>query len=161
MPDFFLRKYYFIADPHAFYSDNISLTKTTSSNTSYNKNNGYPIYYQLLSSPSIRVQLKNFSQFNWNHVLIHVNTVKRSLRLVTNFNYYYPEIFLESINTVTNINLQRLVFCSNNEKCNAKSIDYLPNVYWGAAYYKDIRISDGINWNFFNTQEYINNSYFI
>lgn len=159
LPDFALKKYYFIADPHVIYSDNISLTKVTSANQNFNKNMGYPIYYQLLSNPLVKVQLQNFSQFNWNHILIHVNTVKRTLRVVTNFNYYYPDILIDPVNTVTDINLNKFAFCSNNVGCAASyNKEYLNNVYWGAAFYKDIRVSEGINWNFFNTQEYINKS---
>ena len=161
MPDNYTKKYYLIADPHAFYSDNISLISTKStSNNNFNKNTNYPVYYQFLTNPNVKVQLKGFSQFNWNHILIHVNTVKRTLRLVTNFNYYYPELLIDPVHPAIDINLQKLVFCSNNASCSASSTTstYLNNVFWGAAFYKDLRVSDGINSNFFVSQEYINKS---
>lgn len=154
-PEFYSKKYYFIADPHIIYAEPISLTSVTSTNQTFNKNFGYNIYYQLLTSLNYKIQLTNFSQFNWNHVLIHFDSVKRNFKVVTNFNYYTPSFQLINANSAINFTLQKLVFCSNNAFCSAASNkEYLTNIVWGAAFYKDIRISDGTNWNFFNSQEY-------
>jgi len=160
MPDFFSKKYYMIADPHVFYSDSNSLLTTSTTNANFNKNLNYPVYYQLLTNPNFKVQLKGFSQFNWNHVLIHVNTIKRTLRLVTNFNYYTPDLLIDPVHPSIDISLRKLVFCSSNSSCSASSStsQYLNNIWWGAAFYKDLRLSDGINSNFFVSQEYINKS---
>ena len=152
------KKYYFIADPHVIYSEPISLTSISSSNTSFNKNMEYAIYYQMLSRTSIKFQLKNISQFNWNHILIHSNFKTRSFKVVTNFNYYYPEFSMDNFDSSYDLNLQlqKTIFCSNNEFCGGLTNKaYLNNVFWGAAFYKDLRLSEGTNWNFFNSQEYI------
>lgn len=160
MPDFFAKKYYLIADPHVIYSDNISLSQISSTNRNFSRNTNYPVYYQLLTNPNTKVQLKGFSQFNWNHILIHVDKVKRTLRVVTNFNYYTPDISIDPVNPSIDTSLKRLVFCSKDSDCPASSINnkYLYNIFWGAAFYKDLRISEGINSNFFVSQEIINQS---
>lgn len=110
----------------------------------------------MLSKPQVKVELKNFSQFNWNHFLIHVNYVKRSFRVVTNFNYYNADFASEGFDSDLEIKLQskNIIFCSNNDFCDVDK-SYLNNVAWGAAFYKDLRLSDGAKWNFFSSQVYI------
>lgn len=161
IPDNF-KKYYFIADPHVIYSEPLSLSSVNSStNPTFNKNTGYAIYYQMISRPAIKVQLKNFSQFNWNHVLIHSNYQKKVFRVITNFNFYNPDYALDNFDNVFEINSQnqKIIFCSKDSFCSALGNRlYLTNVAWGAAYYKDLRLSEGTNWNFFIAQEYISGS---
>ncbi len=157
IPDTF-KKYYFIADPHVFYAEAISLQTISLNNQTYNQNNGYAMYYQMLSRPSIKVQLKYFSQFNWNHILLHVNYQKKIFRLITNFNYYSPDYSLDNFdnNFESNSQIQKFSFCSNYDFCNqGNNRLYLNNIAWGAAYYKDMRINDGYAWNFFTSQEYV------
>lgn len=157
IPDNF-KKYYFIADPHVIYAEPVSLQNISLTNQAFNQNNGYTVYYQMLTRPAIKVQLKFFSQFNWNHVLLHVNYQKKIFRLITNFNYYTPDYSLNDFDSTfeANSQIQKIFFCSNNEFCGAlANRQYLNNISWGAAYYKDLRLSEGFNWNFFTSQEFI------
>jgi len=143
-------KYYFIADPHVIYFDPADLSVTDSVN---NSNLGYNLYYQLLTNPLIKVRLTNISQFNWNHIAIHVDLISRNLRVITNFNIFTPEVKVDNINTFYKLEFNRIVFCSNSD-CIKNTNGYLTNIAWGAAFYKSIRVSDGINYNPSNSIEY-------
>ena len=143
-------KYYFIGDPHVLYYDPTDAGNTSTLN---NSNFGYNIYYQLLTMPSVKVKLTNLSQFNWNHVSIHVDLVNRNLKVITNFNYFNPEVKIEKISSGINLNFSRIMFCSNSN-CNTLFPGYLTNIEWGAAFYKNIRISDGINYNPWTSLDY-------
>lgn len=155
IPDNF-KKYYFISDPHSIYAEPVSLTTIKEDNQDFNRNNGYKVYYQMLSNPEIKVELKNFSQFNWNHVLIHMNNVSKNFRVVTNFNYYNADYAVDGFDFgfETKAKSKNIIFCSNNQFCNVDK-KYLDNIAWGAAFYKDLRLSEGTTWNFFSSQEYI------
>lgn len=147
-------KYYFIGDPHAIYFD----PNDTSTTAATQKTNlGYNIYYQLFGLPNSKVKLVNFSQFNWNHISIHVDLVNRNLRVYTNFNFYYPEVKLDNIPSGVDISFNRLVFCS---KSSCITSGYFNNIFWGAAYYKDLKINDGINYNPFASVDDYSSMYF-
>jgi len=143
-------KYYFIGDPHVIYNDP---RDTSVSERVNNSNLGYNLYYQLLSSPLVKVRLRNISQFNWNHVSIHVDLLNRNLRVYTNFNLWDPEVKLDNIHPSVDLGFNRVVFCSTSE-CIRNSSNYLTNIAWGAAFYKFIRVSDGINYNPWDSLEY-------
>lgn len=79
-------------------------------------------------------------------------------KIITNFNYYNPDISISSwdLNFPNNIAMQKLIFCSNDTLCAALTNRYyLTNVFWGAAFYKNMRLNEGNNWNFFSSTEYI------
>jgi len=155
------KKYYLIADPHVIYSEPNSLLSQTPNNQNFNRNMGYTVYYQMLTNLSVRVQLKNFSQFNWNHVMIQLNSDKKIFRVITNFNFFNPDFSSNNFDSTFSSNalLKKIVFCSNNDSCpGTTNKNYLNNVTWGAALYKDLRISEGSNWNYHILQESISQS---
>jgi len=147
-------KYYFIGDPHVIYNDP---QDTSISDRINNSNLGYNLYYQLLTMPQVKVRLTNISQFNWNHVAIHVDLVNRNLRVYTNFNFFNPEVKLDNIVPNIDLNFYRIIFCSTSN-CIKNQTNYLTNIAWGAAFYKFIRVNDGINYNPWDGLEYLSST---
>lgn len=150
-------KYYFVGDPHVIYYDASDTTITDKIN---NSNLGYNLYYRLLSFSSVKVKLTNISQFNWNHVSIHVDLLNRKLRLYTNYNLFSPDFILDNIPNSVDLSFNKIAFCSSSS-CISSPSGYLTDIHWGAAFYKNLRISDGINYNPWNALENYSNTYII
>lgn len=136
------RKYYFIGDPHIIYYQADSTTTTATDNS----NLTYSLYYELATwtNPATKVKLTGISQFNWNHISIHADLINRDLQVITNYNNFNPAVLLNKIPSFVDLDFKRIMFCSRN--C-TPSNSLIKNINWGAAWYKSITVSDGINFN--------------
>jgi hypothetical protein len=145
------RKFYFIGDPHIIYYE----ADTTTTTTTDSLNLTYSLYYELVTwksvKPPTKVKLIGISQFNWNHISIHADLVNRNLEVVSNYNYFNPQVKLVNVPTFVDLSFKRIMFCSTN--CTPTSSE-INNINWGAAWYKSITIADGINYNQWSAIDY-------
>ncbi len=142
-------KYYFVAEPHTIYLDT---TSTTIVQTGANvPANYYNIVYQHASTPTMKGTLLSFNPSEWNLITIHVNLLVRSLRVYSNSNFLNPDLKFDNVSSSVNLNIGRMLWCStygsqsDNTLCS--SYTYASNMFWGAAFYKDIKVMDGANAN--------------
>jgi hypothetical protein len=143
------RKYYFILEPHSIYLDtannNYAQTGQTIPSGFYN------IVYENIHSTALKGTLYSINPNTWNIITIQVNLLNHSLRVYTNNNLFTPDIKIDNIPTTVKLIPTKLVFCSiqgqssDNTLCSTSS--YASNLSWGAAFYKDIKIWDGVNTN--------------
>ena len=143
------KKYYFIGDPHVIYYKSDS---TTTSSTD-NGNLTYSLYYELVTwkVPAATVKLVGVSQFNWNHISIHVDLLAHNSQVVVNYNNFNPAVKYTGIPTNVDLNFKKIMFCSTN--CTPSNSD-IKNINWGAAWYKSITVADGINYNQWVAKDY-------
>jgi hypothetical protein len=151
------RKYYFIGDPHIIYYEADSTTSTSSDNS----NLTYSLFYELVTwksiNPRTKIKITGISQFNWNHVSIHADLVNRNLNIVINYNTFNPIVKFVNIPSNIELDLKRISFCSRN--CTPANSD-ISFINWGAAWYKSITVSDGINYNPWNAIDSSSKMYF-
>lgn len=143
------RKYYFIGDPHIIYYEADSTTTTATDNA----NLTYSLYYELVTwtVPGAKVKLTGISQFNWNHISIHADLLNRKLDIAINYNTFNPAVKFRNIPNGVDLSFRKIMFCSNN--C-TPSNSIIKNINWGAAWYKSIRVADGINFNPWGALDY-------
>ena len=148
------KKFYFIADPHViYYEASASTTAATDKG-----NLTYSLYYELVTwaSPSAKVKLIGVSQYNWTHISIHVDLVNRSSQVVVNYNNFNPAVKFTNILPNVSLDFKKIMFCSTN--C-TPSNSPINNINWGAAWYKSITASDGINYNQWVAKDYATQDY--
>jgi hypothetical protein len=143
------KKFYFIGDPHVIY---YKADSTTTSSTD-NGNLTYSLYYELITwkVPSAKVKLTGVSQFNWNHISIHVDLLKKNSQVVVNYNNFNPAVKYTNIPSNVDLSFKKIMFCSTN--CTAPNSD-LKYIQWGAAWYRSITVADGINYNQWVAKDY-------
>jgi hypothetical protein len=147
------KKYYFIMDPHALYED-------PSWESGTDPNRPYTLIYEVVpqSNSSIK-QTISFSRFNWNYVAIHVNFSQNYLKFYTNFNTMSPTFTNTNIKNLK-LTLNNVLFCSSKTNCNSGTgVNAYTDVFWGAAFYKNLRIWGGVNTNSWVVHEYSQNTF--
>lgn len=95
---------------------------------------------------------------NWNHIAINVNHLIKSLYVYTNFNLFNPDISYPKLHPAIDLQLKRLAFC-NSGTCYPSELTYTQFVFWGAAFYKNIRIWDGASTNAWVMMDYLSLKY--
>jgi hypothetical protein len=155
------RKYYFIMEPHTIYLDT---TSNTFAQTGATVPSGfYNIVYQNINNTDYKGSIFSFNPNTWNVITIQVNLVNRSLKVFSNYNFITPDIKIENIPTSVKLELTKLVFCSTQGKASDNSLcstaSYANDLSWGAAFYRDIKIWDGVNATPWLIQENDNKSF--
>jgi hypothetical protein len=138
------KKFYFVAYPHIIYST-ISTGTITNEDTLF--------YYENIKTGN-KVNISNLVNFNWNIIIFHYNENTKTFLLIIN-NKIEPLAFSSKNAEVSSYELQKIVFCVDNSKCKNNKITHNLNddFVWGSAYYKNLKIYDGIQQNFATFQE--------
>jgi len=119
------KNYYLFAYPHSLYIDSGATVMN----------------YQSLMDNTATTTLPGFNYYEWNHVIIYVNSIpdnelKKSISLYTNFDIINPaKIF--KMNSQLDLKLQGFNFC--NGTCTVSGVSYT-GINWGSAFYKKMRI---------------------
>lgn len=132
-------RYYFVAYPHIIYSQAPYTLPLINLDTNF-------FYFNVMTNQ--RIKITGLSNFNFNLISISHNEQTKQFRLIINNNYKTPAVAID--NTVpSQYTFSKLMFCANNSKCtNNNTSALLPNEYiWGSAFYKDLRIHNGVLYN--------------
>lgn len=134
-----LLRYYFVAFPHIIYSEVPYTLPLNNIDSNF-------IYYNIVLNKKIKIS--GLSNFNFNMITIHYNENTKEFRLIVNNNTKTPAVSIDDA-LPANFIFKKLMFCANSSKCtNTSSSSLLPNEFiWGSAYYRDLRIYNGIFYN--------------
>lgn len=146
------KRLYFVAYPHIISAEVASGDKVDDMSTIPNIGTNY--YYENIQTGT-RINISNLVNFNWNTIAFHYNEKIKTFKLIINNDTEKPA-FQSSTANETSYYLRKIVFCRDNSKCHTTLNDYnLNNNYiWGAAYYKDLKIYNGLSQNYKNFQEH-------
>jgi hypothetical protein len=139
------KRLYFVAYPHIIYS--------TLQNNSNLINEDKLFYYENIQTGA-RVNISNLVNFNWNLITMHYHEKTNTFKLIINNDSYNPA-YMSSTAQITSYELRKILFCADNLKCKTILNDFNLNddYIWGSAFYKDLKINDGIIHNYINFQE--------
>ena len=121
------KEYYFRSDPHSIFL-----------NTSTN------IFYYQFKETQIIKEIAGLNSYEWNKFYIRTRINQKQIDLFLNFEIVNPKFTLNQDNDLSpraDLQLNRIVFCSRHFNDN-KGYCKNPNVNWGSAYYKNIRVWD-------------------
>ena len=137
------KEYYFYSTPHSIYQKSSAF------------------YYGIIGDESKNKQLNNIHSFEWNKIVIKTTLGSSSGQSVIIYvNYNFDETAnITGIPDSTNMQLSYISFCSNPS--NGKCVDgsESTNIYWGSAYYSNIRVWDLLNSDILTVQAFNNKFY--
>lgn len=142
------KRFYFVAYPHV-----ISSNAPDVNNPREIINNGNEYFYENLITGN-RVRISNLVNFNWNLITFHYNENNLTFKLIVNNDIEKP-VFTSNVAQPTAYELRKILFCANNKNCKTLLEDYnlSDNFIWGSAYYRNLKIYDGVIENYINFQE--------
>ena len=134
------KQYYFYSQPHSLYHD-------------YSTN----IYYYRIIGDTNDYQLSDIHSYEWNKIVIRtVLGSSSSVIVYVNYNLDTPSVQISGISK--NMKLSYISFCTDSNNGNCKK-DATETIYWGSAYYKNIRVWDLLNTDILFVQAF-NNKYY-
>jgi hypothetical protein len=138
-------RYYLIAFPHVIYAQTPNKLPLVNLDTNF-------FYFNALTNQ--RIKITGLSNFNFNLISIFYNEQTKQFRLILNNNYKTPAVAIDEAAPNQNL-LMKLIFCPNGNKCNNVSVNTsLPNEFiWGSAFYKDLKVFNGVVYNYFTYEE--------
>ena len=135
-------EYYLWSNPHILYK------------------NGSTFYYAFYSDINNPEKIEGINLYEWNKLLIEVKIISNTNKIIKvylNFDLNNPRI-TKPITNNSNVMLNTIGFCStpDNGECQPSGT----NIYWGSAYYKNLRIWDLSKASLQTVQSYNNKQYF-
>ena len=117
------KEYYFRTNVHSFFME-----------TDFNN-----FYYEFGDDDAVR-QVAGLNDYEWNKFYIRTRFSERQIDLFLNFDIVNPKFTLteDDIGATTELSLQRISFCSRAENGDCGDT----GIYWGSAYYRNIRVWD-------------------
>ena len=121
------KEYYFRTDPHSIYMNTLT-----------------NIFYYEFKNNIILKEISGLSEYEWNKFYIRTKIIEKQIDLFLNYEIDNPKFTINndnglSLSAVLQIN--NISFCSRYYNDN-QNLCTSPNINWGSAYYKNIRIWD-------------------
>ena len=138
-------EYYFYSTPHSIYHNTLE--------------NEY--YYEIIGNSYYKYKLSDISRYEWNKIVIRTtlgSTTGQNVIVYVNYNLNTPAAQFSGIPDSINMQLQYISFCSNKDNGYCTSAG-TANIYWGSAYYRNIRVWDLLSADILVVQAF-NNKYY-
>lgn len=139
------KRLYFFAFPHIISSETRNNEFLNNQDTNY--------HYENILTGNI-INITNLVNFNWNLITFHYHEKTKNFKLIINNDTEKP-VFTSDKAITNSYELKKIVFCADIQNCKiGLDIYHLNNNYiWGSAYYKNLKVHDGIVSNYINFQE--------
>jgi hypothetical protein len=139
------KRIYFVAYPH--------IISSTPTNNSGLRNQDSQFQYENIQT-GVKININNLVNFNWNLITFHYHEREKTFKLIINNDLDNPAFRTDNAN-LENYQLRKILFCADNRKCQTNLNDFNLNddYIWGSAYYKNMKIYEGVVENYINFQE--------